>query len=341
MANRGVNLDPHILTIRDLEAAANKKLTKPIRGRICRSINSVIATRAKTVPFFLNDNAEAYDRYKIRPRVLINVDKIDTSTEIFGTKVSFPLVAGPAAMHRLAHPDGEEGTSRAAAKAGICMGLSAYSTASMEDVIAQGQGNPYAFQMSMYLNHDTMEKMVRRAEAAGYKAIIVTVDAPILGRRLNEFRNAFEPPEGTRFPNLSSDDSFSFVNAAEEGMINDCTATWESVVSWFRQRTKLALWMKGIYTPEDVALAIRHGVDGIIISNHGGRQMDGVPATLDALRDCAPVAAGRIQIAVDGGIRRGSDIFKAIALGAQHCFVGRIPVWGLAVSSVPQAISRT
>ncbi|EMR72252.1 putative fmn-dependent dehydrogenase family protein [Eutypa lata UCREL1] len=126
-------------------------------------------------------------------------------------------------MHRLAHPDGEEGTSRAAAKAGICMGLSAYSTASMEDVIAQGQGNPYAFQMSMYLNHDTMENMVRRAEAAGYKAIIVTVDAPILGRRLNELRNAFEPPEGTRFPNLSSDDSFSFVNAAEEGMINGST----------------------------------------------------------------------------------------------------------------------
>ncbi|KAI6080839.1 FMN-dependent dehydrogenase [Hypoxylon rubiginosum] len=278
----------------------------------------------------LRDNEAVYNRYKIRPRVLVNISGIDTSTTIFGTKVSFPLGFAPAAMHKIAHPDGELATSRAAAKAGICMGLSTYSTFPLEDVIAQGKGNPYMFQMSLFQNREVTSQILKRAEVAGYKAILLTVDAPILGRRLNEYRNSFTPPEGTTFPNINPDPKFSFVNASEQGLINDETADWESAISWFRQRTKLQLWLKGIYTAEDVVLAIRHGLDGIIISNHGGRQLDGVPATLDALRECAPVAAGRIPIAIDGGIRRGSDIFKAIALGAQHCFVGRVPIWGLA-----------
>ncbi|KAF7561394.1 hypothetical protein G7046_g2750 [Stylonectria norvegica] len=322
MANRGASLDPHVFTIRDLEAAASKKLPKTIQEYFNGGSMDLITLR---------DNEDAFNRYKIRPRVLVNVSDLDISTTIFGKKVAFPLGFSPAAMHKMAHEDGEVGTSRAAAKAGICMALSTYATASLEDVIAQEQGNPYAFQMSLYINREATEKLVRRAEAAGYQAIILTVDAPVLGRRLNEYRNSFEPPKGTEFPNLSPDPSFSFVDASNDGLINDCSVEWEAAVSWIRQRTKLQVWLKGIYTAEDVALAIRHGLDGVIVSNHGGRQLDGVPATLDALRECAPVAAaGRMSIAIDGGIRRGSDIFKALALGAQHCFVGRIPIWGLA-----------
>ncbi|KAL2400407.1 Oxidase FUB9 [Exophiala dermatitidis] len=321
MANRGVSLDPHIFTIRDLKAAASKKLPRSISEYFNEGSMDLITLR---------DNEDAFDRYKVRPRVLVDVINIDMSTTIFGTKVSFPLGFAPAAMHKMAHEDGEIATSRAAAKAGICMALSTYATASMDDVIAQKQDNPYAFQMSLYINREATENLVRRAEAAGYKAIFLTVDAPVLGRRLNEYRNSFEPPEGLNFPNLSSDPSFSFVDASNEGLINDCGVTWEVAASWFRKRTKLEVWLKGIYTPEDVELAIRHGFDGVIISNHGGRQFDGAPATLDALRECAPVAEGRIPIAIDGGLRRGADIFKAIALGAKHCFVGRVPIWGLA-----------
>ncbi|KAI4861143.1 FMN-dependent dehydrogenase [Hypoxylon rubiginosum] len=321
MANRGVNIDPNIFTIKDLQEAGSKKLPKPVREYYNEGSMDMITLR---------DNEAAYNRYKIRPRILINVSKIDTSTTIFGTKVSFPLGFAPAAMHKAAHPEGELATSRAAAKAGICMGLSTYSTFSLEDVIAQGKGNPYMFQITLFRNREAVLQILERVEAAGYKALVLTVDAPILGRRLNEYRNSFEPPEGTTFPNISLDHKASFMNSSEQDLINDDTADWESAISWFRQRTKLPLWLKGINAVEDVVLAIRYGLDGIIISNHGGRQFDGVPATLDTLRECAPVAAGHIPIAIDGGIRRGSDIFKAIALGAQHCFVGRVPIWGLA-----------
>lgn len=163
--------------------------------------------------------------------------------------------------------------------------------------------------------------------ASGYKALFVSVDLPVLGNRLNESRNEFAFPQHLGFPNLAfvSDEAIS-----TDDLDYDPSIVWEDIIPWLRKHTKLEIWLKGIYTPEDVELAIQHGVDGVIISNHGGRQLDGVPATLDALRECAPVAKGRIRIALDGGIRRGADLFKAVALGADFCFVGRIPIWGLA-----------
>ncbi|KAJ0330760.1 hypothetical protein COL5a_003064 [Colletotrichum fioriniae] len=168
--------------------------------------------------------------------------------------------------------------------------------------------------------------MLINLTASGYKAIFLSVDTPLLGRRLNEYRNNFCLPDGIEWPNLLSDGKSELSGDEKDNPSLD----WDSAIPWLKKHTKLQLWLKGVYTPDDVALAIRHGLDGVIISNHGGRQLDGVPATLDALRICAPVAAGKIPIAVDGGIRRGTDIFKALALGASHCFVGRIPIWGLA-----------
>ncbi|OKL56285.1 hypothetical protein UA08_08452 [Talaromyces atroroseus] len=334
MANRGHTLDPNIFTIRDLQVAATNKLPKILQWRInghdhVRFLQNCDFAWAGWFFPRLRDNEAAFNRYKIRPRILDKVSNIDTSTSIFGTKVAFPLGLSPAAMHSMAHPDAEIGTSRAAAKAGICMALSTYATVSMEDVIAQGDANPYAFQMSLYKNKEATEQLIRRAEAAGYKAIVLTVDAPVLGRRLNEYRNAFEPPKGTKFPNLSSDPSFSFVDASKDGLIN---ATWTGKTRYHglgnvpnsSSGSKECTRRKTLSSPFATAST------GVIISNHGGRQLDGVPATLDALRECAPVAAGHIGIAIDGGIRRGTDIFKALALGAQHCFVGRIPIWGLA-----------
>ncbi|PMD56828.1 FMN-dependent dehydrogenase [Hyaloscypha bicolor E] len=321
MANRHAALDPRILTIRDLQESASKILPKMYSEYFNEGSMDMITLR---------DNEEAYNRYKLRPRILVNVSIIDMSTTIFGTKVSFPLGFAPAAMHKLAHPDGEVATSRAAANNGIAMGLSAWSTTPMEDVIAEGKGNPYGFQVTLLKDRNIALKMVKRAEKSGFKAILLTVDGVVLGKRINEHRNSFNIPEGITFPNIESKTNAASVEASDDGLNYDTTPDWETVIPWLRSNTKLPIWVKGVYTPEDVRLAIQHGLDGVIISNHGGRQLDSAPATLDALRECAPVAAGKIPIAIDGGIRRGTDIFKALALGACFCFVGRVPIWGLA-----------
>ncbi|CZR59698.1 related to glycolate oxidase [Phialocephala subalpina] len=340
MANRTAPLDKTIFTIKDLKDAASKKLPKMYAEYFNEGAMDLIT---------LHDNEEAYNRYKIRPRILINVSNIDTSTTIFGTEVSFPLGFAPAAMHRLAHADGEVATSRAAAKNGIAMGLSAWSTSTMEDVVKEGLGNPYAFQVTLLKDRGIAIKMLKRAEKNGYKAILLTVDGVVLGRRLNEFRNSFTLPEGITFPNIESDSDPSALAGANDSLdyglkssfldaklftelmeSKDANVDWAEVIPWLKKNTKLPIWVKGLYTAEDVSLAIQYGLDGVIISNHGGRQLDTAPATLDALRECAPVAAGKIPIAIDGGIRRGTDIFKAIALGACFCFVGRVPIWGLA-----------
>ncbi|KAK0640465.1 Oxidase FUB9 [Lasiodiplodia hormozganensis] len=285
----------------------------------------------------LHDNEAAFTRYKIRPRILTDVSAVDTSTTIFGQRVAFPFGFAPAASHKLAHPDGEAATARAAARVGVCMGLSAYATTGLEEVAAAAadelgkggreaqngvqkvqegwQGPPLAMQLTMFRDRGVSARILKRAEGeygrrgegdAGYKAVFLTVDCPVLGMRLNEYRNNFAMPDDMTFPNLTE-------NPSEPISLADGDA-------------KLSY----VYTADDVILAIRHGVDGVIVSNHGGRQLDGVPATLDALRECAAAGAGRIQIGIDGGIRRGTDIFKALALGATHCFAGRVPIWGLA-----------
>ncbi|KAK2596021.1 hypothetical protein N8I77_013532 [Diaporthe amygdali] len=340
MANRSVNLDPKVFSISDLKREGSARLPP-----MYRDFYNEGAMDMET----LRENEEAYRRYKIRPRILVNVDHVDTSAEIFGVKVPFPLGFSPSAMHQLAHPEGEVATSKAAAAEGICMGLSSYSTVSLEEVAQQGLGNPLFMQVCVLKDRRTTLQLLKRAEAAGYKAIFVSVDVPVLGRRLNEMRNSFTLPEDMQLPNLLSDGrkEFSGGNAAT-AFDEDASLDWDSAIPWLKENTKMQIWLKGgqliyreiahhsfaddrpVNTPEDVQMAIDHNLDGVVISNHGGRQLDGIAATLDTLRVCAPLAKGKIQIAVDGGVRKGSDIFKAIALGADHVFVGRVPIWGLA-----------
>ncbi|UPL02725.1 hypothetical protein LCI18_013659 [Fusarium solani-melongenae] len=321
MANRGRTLNSEIFCLNDLKEKGSKKLPRAYREFYNEGAMDLIT---------VVDNEKAFDRYKIRPRVLKDVSNLDTSTEIFGTKVAFPFGFSPAATHKLAHPEGEVATSRAAAETCIPMALSAYATCSLEDVIAEGKGNPYIMQFSILKNRAISRQILERAEKAGYKAVMMTVDAPMLGRRLNEYRNSFGIPKGMGYPNILPDVDFSNLVDQAADLSYEDSVGWEEAIGWVKSVTKLDIWLKGVYTAEDVALAIQHGVAGVLISNHGGRQLDGVPATLDALRECAPVAKGKIKIAVDGGIRRGTDIFKAIALGADFCFAGRIPIWGLA-----------
>ncbi|KAF7670697.1 fmn-dependent dehydrogenase [Alternaria burnsii] len=324
MANRASNLDPLVFSIQDLEKEGTKRLLEEYRDFYNGGAMDMITLR---------DNVSAYDRYKIRPRVLRNVSRLDLTTEIFGYKASFPCGISPTAMHCLAHPDGELATSRAAAKAGIPMALSSYSNVALEDVKAEGAGNPYMMQMCVVRDRNRTLQLLERAEKAGYKALFLSVDVPVLGRRLGEMRTNFALPNDLSFPNIlsSGEGDFGDDETKRNGPTAfDDTLEWEEVIPWLRKHTKMEIWLKGVSSPEDVEQAVATGVDGVIISNHGGRQLDGVPATLDALRSCVPVAKGRIKIAMDGGIRRGSDIFKAVALGAEFCFFGRVAIWGLA-----------
>ncbi|KAL9580247.1 MAG: hypothetical protein Q9203_006381 [Teloschistes exilis] len=320
MANRAPTLDPKVYCIRDLMREGSKALPPGYRDYYNGGAMDMITLR---------ENEEAFNRYKIRPRVLRNVSQIDTSAEIFGYKTSFPCGFSPAAMHKLAHPEGELATSRAAATIRTAMALSSYATTSLEDVKAQGADNPYMIQMCIVKDRRITLQLLERAEKVGYKALFLSVDVPVLGRRLGEMQHTFSLPSNLEFPNITSSGRDEFSTGGGPTAFDD-TVEWEEVLPWLRAHTKMEIWLKGITSPEDVEQAISSGVDGIIISNHGGRQLDGMPATLDALRQCAVIAQGRVRIAMDGGIRRGSDIFKALALGAEFCFVGRIPIWGLA-----------
>ncbi|KAJ5172509.1 hypothetical protein N7492_005102 [Penicillium capsulatum] len=316
MSHRGETLHKDVCCIADLKDLGSRRLSPMVRDYYNEGAMDLITLR---------ENESAFDRYRIRPRILVNVDNIDTSTKILGSKVSLPFGFSPAASHKLAHADGEVATSRAAAKYNICMGLSSYATYPLEDVAAQGLGNPYVMQMCVLKDRSITIQLLERAEKAGYKALFLSVDVPVLGKRLNEYRNEFRIPEDMSYPNILSSGADT-----SDRTDYDPSLDWETAIPWLRQHTSLQIWLKGVCSPEDVELAIKYGINGIVISNHGGRQLDGIPSTLDALRVCAPVAQGRIPITIDGGIRRGSDIFKALALGASYCFLGRIPIWGLA-----------
>ncbi|KAJ5087339.1 Aldolase-type TIM barrel [Penicillium angulare] len=321
MANRGKTLDQQVYCIKDLERLGSEKMLKSYREYYNEGAMDLLTLR---------DNESAYDRYMIRPRVLRNLSTLDTSTTILGCKVKFPFGFSPTAMQTLAHPEGEEGTSKACANFNTLMGLSNYSTKKLEDVISHSSGNPYVMQMSLLKNKDAMIRMIKRAEAAGFKALFVTLDVPYLGRRLNEYRNNFGVPKGLEYPNLFPGVDVTNLEDGDDSMAYDNSLEWSDIIPFFRKHTKMQIWGKGIYTAADAELAIKYGFDGIIISNHGGRQLDSVPASLDVLREIVPVAKGKIPIAVDGGIRRGTDIFKALALGADFCLAGRPAIWGLA-----------
>ncbi|KAK4862976.1 hypothetical protein LT330_010687 [Penicillium expansum] len=280
---------------------------------IVSCINDLKKEASKRLPRVYREFHDEGAMDLITSRSLMNVENIDISTKILDSKVSMPISFGPTGMQRLAHTDGEVAVSRAAARKGLCMILATHSTVSLEEVILQGSGNPYGMHLLMLKDRALMGQLVKRAE----------------GKRLNEHRNGFVLPEDMCWPNLKSSGRNEFFGTGTD-MAFDPSIDWDSIIPWIRSLTSLQVWIKGVLSPSDVETAICHGIDGVVISNHGGRQLDGVPATLDALRECAPIAKDRIQIAVDGGIRRGSDIFKALAMGAKHCFLGRIPIWGLA-----------
>lgn len=348
MATKGIE-DFSVLTISELESIAHDRMDKQTRDYYNEGADSGSTLR---------ENISAYSKYRIRPRVLRDVSKIDTATEIFGHRNPIPMGVAPTAMQKLAHPDGELGTARACKKAGVAMGLSSFATETLEDVGRECEGQvPNVLQLYLFEEREHSAKLIRRAKKAGYKAVFLTVDTPYLGRRNLEIRNQFKLPPHFKIANFAEEQEPALQDEKVDGEQNtprrplpqrkisepgyfdgekrvapkgpitfhshaaNPTLCWEKDIDWLKQQCypEMQVWVKGVATGEDALLAVHHGVDGIVVSNHGGRQLNGALATLDALPDVVEAVQGKIPVHVDGGIRHGTDVFKALALGRLTC----------------------
>lgn len=274
----------------------------------------------------LREGRAAFERIKLRPRVLIDVSAIDMRTTVLGTAIKMPLLIAPTAAHRLAHPEGEGATARGASQAGVLMVVSTSATCTPEQVAAEAH-EPLWFQLYTISDRSETVALVQRAEAAGYRALVFTVDTPCLGTRERDVRNSFLIGQETKLVNYPPSEEMIISSEAR----HTTGDTW-ATVDWLRSLTTMPIVLKGILTAEDALLAVEHGVEGIIVSNHGGRQLDGAVTSIEALPEVVEAVDGRCEVYVDGGIRRGTDILKALALGARAVLVGRPVIWGLAVN---------
>ncbi|KAI8320152.1 hydroxyacid oxidase 1-like protein [Martensiomyces pterosporus] len=294
----------------------------------------------------LHDNQRAFDRIVVRPRVLRDVSSIDTTTTIQGSHISSPICIAPTAMQRMAHTEGECATARAAHRKNTCMVLSSWSTTSIEDTAASTKelgenGPPKWMQLYIYKDRVATRRLIERAQDSGYTAIAVTVDTPYLGRRLPDIRNRFSLPPHLTLANFADLEKVQVGRAEADGLATnasglaayvasqiDPTLSWKHI-AWVKSVARIPVLVKGILTAEDALLAVQAGVDGIIVSNHGGRQMDTASATIDALEEVCKAVDGRVEVFLDGGVRRGTDVLKALALGAKAVFLGRPVLWAL------------
>lgn len=289
----------------------------------------------------LRDNEAAFARRRFRPRMLVDVSRIDTSVTLLGERVAMPVGVAPTAQHRLAHPDGEAATARAAAAAGVMFCASTSSSLSLEE-IAAAAGPLRWFQFYTQDNAGPRsEALLLRAAAAGYRAIVLTVDLAVSGRRERELREGFDIGS-LRFGNFPASERAD--EPADNGLRpQDAPSafTWDDL-AWMRARTSLPLILKGILTAEDARLAIEHGAAAVWVSNHGARQLDRSPASIDVLEEIVAAVDGRAEVYVDGGVRRGIDVATALALGARAVFLGRPVLWALAAdgeAGVSRALS--
>jgi len=262
----------------------------------------------------LAENVRAFDRWLLRPRVLRGVGTADPSTTILGSRIAMPVLVAPWAFQRRAHPDGELATVRATARAGTIAVISSTAADHLEAIAAAGAGHPSWWQLYLYADVGRSAELIQRVVASGFAAICWTVDLPVLGIRHRDTRSGSTVPVGLD----------------QEELEYESALTWDHLGFIRDHAPGLPVLVKGILTAEDAVLAVEHGADGLVVSNHGGRQLDGCPAGLDALPEVVEAVEGRIPVLMDGGVRRGTAVLKALALGASAVLIGRPAVWGLA-----------
>ncbi|KAH8303077.1 hypothetical protein KR044_012222 [Drosophila immigrans] len=316
-----------LVSVADFELKANGKLEK-------NALDYYKSGAGEQVTVSLNH--EAYKRLRLRPRFLRDVSHLDVSCEILGEQLQWPLGIAPSAMQKLAHPDGEIGMARAAGKAGSIYILSTLSTTSLEDLAAAAPQTCKWFQLYIYKERSVTEQLVRRAERANFKALVLTIDTAINGDRRADAKNKFCLPSHLSLANFEGELAQGVVSCGGGSGLNEYVAshydpsvTWKDI-KWLQQLTHLPVILKGVLTAEDAELAREFGCSGIIVSNHGGRQLDTAPATIEALPEIVAAVGNELVVMLDGGIMQGNDIFKALALGAKTVFIGRPALWGLA-----------
>ncbi len=311
------------LNLRDLEATARETMPHAAYDYYAGGAGDEITVR---------ENETAWSRRRLVPRVLVDVSQCDLSTTVLGQPVSMPILTAPCALNCLAHDDGELAVARAVAAEGTIQVLSTLSSTSLEAVAREATA-PRWFQLYVYRDREITRELVQRAEAADYKAICLTVDVPRPGNRERDIRNGFTVPHTIVAANFGHAIADTGSGSALLNYIHDQfdpALTWEGL-QWLRSITSLPIVVKGVLSPLDARMCIEHGAAGIGVSNHGGRQLDTVLSSCDALSGIVDVVQGRVEVFVDGGIRRGTDVLKALAIGANAVLIGRPYLWGLAV----------
>ncbi|HZI29688.1 MAG TPA: alpha-hydroxy acid oxidase [Gemmatimonadaceae bacterium] len=317
-----------MINLFDYEREAEQRIPPAHWGYIAGGANDEVTVGA---------NRAAFDRILIRYRTMVDVTSRNLSTTVLGVPVSFPVLVAPTAMQKLAHVDGECATARATRAAGTLMVTSTTATTRLSDVIAASPG-PMWFQLYLYQDRGKSKALIEEAVRAGYTGVMLTVDAPLLGRRERDIRSAFTLPSHLTIAN-AADAGMAIVPAASteaSGLMLHFRSLHDAAlvpkdIAWVREVSGLPVIVKGIVRGDDAARAVEHGADAIVVSNHGGRQLDTSIPSIMALPEVADTVGGRAEVYVDGGIRRGTDVMKALALGARAVLVGRPVLWGLAV----------
>jgi len=314
-----------IASLADFAALARDCVSPMAYDHVTGGVGNEVTVRA---------NLEAWDRIPVRPRILVDVSEIDTRIRLFGQELEHPVLLAPTAYHALYHPEGELETVRGAATSRATLVASSYATKAIEEMARTAPANLW-FQLYVERDREFTRDLVRRAEDAGCRAVCVTVDQPLRGYRDRDIRNAFVLPPGIERANLKGmGEKMSRQVLVTDGIYSaahDPTFTFRDL-EWLRGIMRVPLLVKGLMTPEAARDVIDAGVDGIIVSNHGGRSIDTVPATAEILGSVTDEVAGRVPVLVDGGVRRGTDVLKAIGLGAQAVLVGRPYIYALAVA---------
>ena len=277
----------------------------------------------------LRENRAAFERWTFRPRVLCDVSEVSTATTVLGNSVELPVLVAPVAYQQLYHPDAECATARAAAAVGAGMAVSTFSTRTHEELTAAAPGLLQWCQLYVFQDRGFTREHLAGAAAGGCGAVVLTVDTPRLAQRERDLRVGFEVPSDLPLPYARGAIGDEAHNPADQFALLDASVSWRDL-EWIAGESQLPVVLKGVTTTEDAQLALEHGATAIVVSNHGGRQLDGVPATLDSLPEVVEAVAGRAEVYVDGGIRRGTDVAKALALGARAVLAGRAPIFGLA-----------